>query len=117
MSLIDLTVASGDSTLSVRRISVHEGISKLFTGHTVGEGWQLFGRAAFASDPYRPEIVTSKPRVHGVQSAMVVGPKGQEIHTDELCSSLEPSRSQGNCTPTRPNPTDAEEAQPKDSSS
>ncbi|MBI4703216.1 MAG: type VI secretion system tip protein VgrG [Deltaproteobacteria bacterium] len=46
--------------------------------------WKMAGRAVFAGEAYRPAPRTPKPRVHGVQSAMVVGPKGQEIHTDEF---------------------------------
>ena len=36
-----------------------------------------------AETPFRPAQVTPKPRISGVQSAIVVGPKGEEIHTDE----------------------------------
>jgi type VI secretion system secreted protein VgrG len=52
--------------------------------HSVGEGWNMSATAVFAKDAFRPAIKTPKPQVHGVQSAMVVGPPGQEIHTDEL---------------------------------
>jgi type VI secretion system secreted protein VgrG len=45
--------------------------------------WTVLGTAVFAEVPYRPEIRTEKPRVAGVQTAMVVGPPGQEIYTDE----------------------------------
>jgi type VI secretion system secreted protein VgrG len=31
----------------------------------------------------RPEPATPKPRVHGPQTAIVTGPEGEEIHTDE----------------------------------
>ncbi|XXY16571.1 type VI secretion system tip protein TssI/VgrG [Sorangium sp. So ce216] len=37
-----------------------------------------------ASSPYRPPLRTPKPKVSGVESATVVGPKGEEIHTDEF---------------------------------
>lgn len=40
--------------------------------------------AVSASAPYRPAVITPKPRVQGVESATVVGPAGQEIHVDEL---------------------------------
>ncbi len=50
----------------------------------VGERFRAEGRAVFADVPYRPAMATPKPRVYGVQSATVVGPKGQEIHTDEF---------------------------------
>jgi type VI secretion system secreted protein VgrG len=33
---------------------------------------------------YRPPLTTPKPRVAGVESATVVGPPGEEIHTDEF---------------------------------
>jgi len=40
--------------------------------------------AMFADAPYRPARKTPKPRIHGLQSALVVGPAGEEIHTDEF---------------------------------
>ncbi|MRG97029.1 type VI secretion system Vgr family protein [Polyangium spumosum] len=46
--------------------------------------WSMSGQAVFTDAPYRPQQRTPKPRVEGVQSARVVGPKGQEIHTDEF---------------------------------
>ena len=36
-----------------------------------------------AETPYRPERRTPKPRVTGIETATVVGPSGQEIHTDK----------------------------------
>ena len=39
---------------------------------------------AIASDvPWRPAPTHPKPRTHGPQTAVVVGPPGEEIHTDE----------------------------------
>ncbi len=49
-----------------------------------GEEWSMSASATFADNPYRPTQKTEKPRVNGVQSATVVGPAGQEIHTDEF---------------------------------
>jgi type VI secretion system secreted protein VgrG len=37
-----------------------------------------------AADPFHPEVKTPKPKVHGVESATVVGPPDEEIHTDEF---------------------------------
>ena len=37
-----------------------------------------------ADQPFHPELVTPKPKVQGVESATVVGPSGEEIHTDEF---------------------------------
>jgi type VI secretion system secreted protein VgrG len=36
-----------------------------------------------AEVPFRPALTTPRPTVKGVQSAIVVGPAGEEIHTDE----------------------------------
>ena len=49
-----------------------------------GEEWTLTGVALFADQPYRPAQTTIKPRIQGVQTAVVVGPPGEEIYTDEL---------------------------------
>jgi type VI secretion system secreted protein VgrG len=46
--------------------------------------WSHSVRVVFAGAPFRPPQRTPKPRLVGVQSAVVVGPKGEEIHTDEL---------------------------------
>ncbi|MFT3764918.1 MAG: type VI secretion system tip protein TssI/VgrG [Minicystis sp.] len=37
-----------------------------------------------AEQAYHPPVVTPKPKVNGVESATVVGPPGEEIHTDEF---------------------------------
>jgi len=63
--------------------------SKLLVTESTIEGtpegeWTLSGRAVFADVPYLPPLRTPRPVVDGVQSATVVGPKGQEIHTDEF---------------------------------
>jgi type VI secretion system secreted protein VgrG len=36
-----------------------------------------------AKTPYRPPHRSTKPRIHGSQTAVVVGPSGEEIYTDE----------------------------------
>ncbi|WP_395344296.1 type VI secretion system Vgr family protein [Ningiella sp. W23] len=36
-----------------------------------------------AQTVYRPSIVTKRPTVHGAQTAIVSGPKGEEIYTDD----------------------------------
>ncbi len=46
------------------------------------EEWTTAGQAVYADVPFRPPVI-SKPDASGVQSAIVVGPKGEEIHTDE----------------------------------
>ena len=37
-----------------------------------------------AADPYHPPLVQPKPKVSGIENATVVGPAGEEIHTDEF---------------------------------
>lgn len=67
---------------------------KLLVSDTMVEGtaegeWNLLGHAVFADVPFRPPLMTPRPHVHGVQSAMVVGPRDgtwldQELHADEF---------------------------------
>ena len=45
--------------------------------------WTIQATAVPASEPYRPPQRTPRPRACSVESATVVGPIGQEIHTDE----------------------------------
>ncbi len=45
--------------------------------------WRVTGKAVLCEEPYRPPAKYPKPIAHGVQSALVVGPRGQEMHTDE----------------------------------
>ncbi len=45
--------------------------------------WTMTTSCVFADSVYRPERRTPKPRIYGVQSALVAGPAGQEIYTDE----------------------------------
>jgi len=48
------------------------------------ETYRFGGEAVYADRRYRPAQVTPRPRIVGVQSAVVVGPRGEEIHTDEF---------------------------------
>ena len=45
---------------------------------------RLHCEAVSAAVDYVPSLVTPKPKVNGVESATVVGPAGEEIHTDEM---------------------------------
>jgi type VI secretion system secreted protein VgrG len=52
-------------------------------GHGASEGRYHCGFTAMpATQQYRPPRVTPKPFVQGPQTAVVVGPAGEEIHTD-----------------------------------
>src|SRR5206468_1046902 len=46
--------------------------------------WSRSAQAVFADAPHRPDLQAPRARIHGLQSAVVVGPAGAEIHTDEL---------------------------------
>ena len=46
--------------------------------------WRASGSAVMSDVAYRPAVRTPKPKVHGVQTATIVGPAGEEIHTDEF---------------------------------
>jgi type VI secretion system secreted protein VgrG len=46
--------------------------------------WLAVGKAVFTDTPYRPKVVTQKPRINGVQSAVIVGPEAETVHTDEF---------------------------------
>ncbi|NUQ78844.1 MAG: type VI secretion system tip protein VgrG [Polyangiaceae bacterium] len=67
--------------------ALHEASKLLVTELTiVGEhdnDWWMKGKAVSADEPYWPPQQTPKPIVHGLQSAMVTGPEGREIFTDE----------------------------------
>jgi type VI secretion system secreted protein VgrG len=52
-------------------------------GENSGE-WTMTATAVYANFPLRPERRTPKPRIFGVQSAIVVGPANHEIWTDEF---------------------------------
>ena len=47
------------------------------------ERYQAAFEAIPASVPFRPPLTTPKPRIHGSQTAKVVGKSGEEIWTDE----------------------------------
>jgi type VI secretion system secreted protein VgrG len=52
-------------------------------GAPTGE-WRKSCEATSADADYRPALRTRKPRVSGVETATVVGPPGETIHTDEF---------------------------------
>lgn len=52
-------------------------------GYTDEEKYNNAFQCVPASSPLRPSRITMKPRVHGLQMAVVVGPEGEEIYTDQ----------------------------------
>lgn len=65
----------------------HEGSQSHVTGEYSGIGGDFSYSNQFLAIPasvtLRPETTFEKPFVRGLQSAVVTGPPGQEIHTDE----------------------------------
>jgi type VI secretion system secreted protein VgrG len=61
-------------------------VSEMHLEGTHDGEWRFTGEAVFGGpdNPYQPALKTPKPKIHGVQSAIVVGPKGEEIYTDEF---------------------------------
>jgi type VI secretion system secreted protein VgrG len=58
-------------------------VAGMWSGAHDGE-WTHACEARSAALDYRPPLVTPKPKALGVESATVVGPAGEEIHTDEF---------------------------------
>jgi type VI secretion system secreted protein VgrG len=58
-------------------------VESTLDGDATGE-WTLKATGVFAEFTYRPIRKTPRPLIYGVQSAVVVGPAGQEIYTDEF---------------------------------
>ena len=59
-------------------------VTELVLGGEIGQEWVASVKAVFADTPYRPIEITRKPSIFGVQSAIIVGPRGDTVHTDEF---------------------------------
>lgn len=58
-------------------------VESSISGTTSGE-WSQHCEVRGTDIPFRPEMVTPRPKTQGVESATVVGPPGEEIHCDEF---------------------------------
>ncbi len=47
------------------------------------DDWRVHAEVVPTDTPYKPDTKTPRPKVTGLESATVVGPEGEEIHTDE----------------------------------
>jgi type VI secretion system secreted protein VgrG len=69
------------------RADIHEQDMMIVESNALGNAsgeFQMLVTAVFDKDPFTVPQTFSKPRIDGVQSAIVVGPKGEEIYTDEF---------------------------------
>ena len=86
-NLVDLapgTVFSIGGHPRARIAAPHELLAiELSVEGSLGEEISVSGRAVPAKGAYRPAKLTRKPRIAGVQSAIVIGPEGEAVHTDE----------------------------------
>jgi len=74
--------ANGDYVLTSVQHTARQG-SNVRSGEADELAYQNSFTCLPASVPYRPQRVTPKPTVTGTQTAVVVGPKGEEIYTDK----------------------------------
>jgi type VI secretion system secreted protein VgrG len=58
-------------------------VTELLTDGERDKEWSARGRAVLADKPYSPPRRTPRPVVQGLQSAIVTGPAGEELFTDE----------------------------------
>ncbi|KVO39262.1 type VI secretion protein [Burkholderia ubonensis] len=65
----------------------HEAVND-YTQHTAKLPYRNSFSLLPMKIPFRSQRVTPKPVVHGTQSAIVVGPKGEQIHTNGSCVKL-----------------------------
>jgi type VI secretion system secreted protein VgrG len=73
-----------DKELLVTRV-VHFGDcpDRELQGSSGGERYQNSFECLLAAAVYRPPVTTARYRIYGAQTATVVGPSGEEIHTDK----------------------------------
>ncbi|NUP05732.1 MAG: type VI secretion system tip protein VgrG [Polyangiaceae bacterium] len=58
-------------------------VSTTLAGTATGT-WSHLCESRFTDAPFKPALSTPKPKTQGIESATIVGPDGEEIHTDEF---------------------------------
>ena len=79
----DKSEAGGKWVITAVQHDVKQGGSYFSGSSHSDEIYQNAFRAIPAQVVFRPPRIRSKPRLMGIQSAVVVGPKGDEIYTDK----------------------------------
>ncbi|MFS8069297.1 MAG: type VI secretion system Vgr family protein, partial [Byssovorax sp.] len=84
---LDLMPGSVFSMLGHPHPRLNEGarllVTELLTDGERDKEWSARGKAVLADKPYAPLRRTPRPVVQGLQSAIVTGPAGEELFTDE----------------------------------
>jgi type VI secretion system secreted protein VgrG len=62
---------------------LHRGTNNFEDGVPTGSTYSNVFHCIPSATPFRAPWSTPKPRIRGLQSAVIVGPRGEEIHTDE----------------------------------
>ncbi|MDE2263355.1 MAG: type VI secretion system tip protein VgrG, partial [Gammaproteobacteria bacterium] len=75
---LDIQYLITSTSVSLSSDAYHAG-----AGGAEGTQFSIAVEGVDARAPYRAPRVTPKPMIHGTQTAVVVGPKGDEIHTDQ----------------------------------
>lgn len=73
---------NGEYLVTATTIVIEEGLD-LGDGQRNPPHFAVEFDAVPSSTPYRAPLLTPKPMVHGPQTAIVVGPSGDHVHTDE----------------------------------
>lgn len=67
----------------VEHVYVNRKFSEADMGNVAEDAYRNHFAAIPKSVPFRPPLVTPHPHIAGCHTAMVVGPQGEEIHTDQ----------------------------------
>ena len=73
----------GEYLVIASSIYLQSNIYESGTSGGMGESYHCTFTAIKAADQFRPARLTPKPVIQGVQTAVVTGPKGEEIYTDK----------------------------------
>jgi type VI secretion system secreted protein VgrG len=73
----------GDYVIIASSIHLQSNIYETDTAGEMGDSYHCSITAIKAADQFRPARLTPKPLVQGLQTAVVTGPKGEEIYTDK----------------------------------